>query len=92
MRKSKCISTKNSRKKRAERTKKRQYLKKLLSRTFQKQWKSKHSQMHGIQHIQKGQMYKPKENAPKYNAGRPKDKDKEQQKTTTRQNGQKNSQ
>lgn len=35
-------------------------------------------------------MYKPKENAHKYNAGRLKDKDKEQQRTTTRQTGQKN--
>lgn len=37
-------------------------------------------------------MYKPKGNAPKYNVGRLKGKDKEQQRTTTRQSGQKNSQ
>lgn len=93
MRRSKYISTQNSRRKEPERTKKRQYLKKWLPRIFQKQWKNKYSKTHGTYTIFKtGQTYRPKENAPKYTVVKLKDKDEEQQGTTNRQDEQKTSQ
>lgn len=96
MRKSKCISTQIPEKKNWQNKKGSIWRNDDQEFSRNTGGRSIHRCMvYGIQHIQKWQMYKSKENAPKYNARRLMDEDKEQQRTTTGengQNGQKNSQ